>query len=82
MSADLDLRSELTDDERDVMELSFLTFQDAAQASGIDAEKIAFFALIKGAYLLTEVRSPLLTLSVLKCIAGDLVAAHKERLNS
>jgi hypothetical protein len=82
MPVQLDLKSELTDEERDFMRLSFLTFQDAAQANGIDAEKVALFAIIEGADLLSEVCNPLLTLNVLKLIASDLVAAQKKRQNS
>jgi hypothetical protein len=73
----LDLKSDITDDERDFMSFAFLAFQDASHKNGIDAEKIASFTLIEGARTLAEARGVLMTLRVFKLIAADLVTTKK-----
>ena len=75
MSDELDLRSDITDEERDFMNYAFLAFQDASQKNGIDAEKIALFAVIEGARMLAETRGVLMPLRVFKLIAADLVGS-------
>ena len=73
MSDKLDLKSDITDEERDFMTFAFLSFQDTSHKNGIDTEKIALFTLIEGARMLAEARGVLMTLRVFKLIAADLV---------
>jgi hypothetical protein len=77
MSEDLDLKSNLTDEECDFLGMAFLKFRDLCDENGIDAEKIGLFALIEGANVLMEARGPLPTLAIFKMIAADLIATAK-----
>ena len=77
MCEDLDLKSNLTDEESNFLGMAFLKFRDLCDENGIDAEKIGLFALIEGANVLMEARGPLPMLAIFKMVAADLIATAK-----